>query len=254
MRDDAAIFSGHLMASFAPLTVAGLMTPLRDTTLGVVIVLFALTVVIAAAAALGGPRAGAVGTLCAGLSTNFLYVAPYLDLKYRPRGDLWPVAFIIVAGLAITAASWLGWKRKEASHMEATPPAAPPSRHIERVARLVEQGADVRDLISAVQAELTTLLIARSCRFEATERPHLPLRLERDGSVTGRDRDPLLPGEEIEIPVSLGGQQVGRFVIEPTPEVIVPLAPRIVAVVLTDHLAAAISHRRTTSPNPPPKP
>jgi K+-sensing histidine kinase KdpD len=238
------------MASFAPLTLAGLMTPLRDTTLGVVVVLFALTVVVATAAALGGPLAGAVGTLGAGLSTNFLYVSPYLDLKYRPRGDLWPVAFIVVAGLAITAASWIGWKRKAAVLEDPVPTAAPPSRHIERVARLAEQGADVRDLISAVQAELTTLLIARSCRYEAEDEsnlgPALLLRLERDGTVTGRGLDPLLPSEELEIPVRLGGQHLGRFVIQPTTEVIVPLAPRIVAAVLTDHLAAAIVRRHPT--------
>jgi K+-sensing histidine kinase KdpD len=250
VRDDAAIFAGHLMASFAPLTVAGLMTPLRDTALGVVVVLFALTAVVATAAALGGPVAGAVGTLCAGLSTDFLYVSPYLDLKYRPRGDLWPVVFIVVAGLAITAASWIGWKRKAAAQDEPAPPAVTPSRHIERVARLAEQGADIRDLISAVQAELTTLLIASSCRYEAEDESNLepasPLRLERDGTVTGRGLDPLLPGEELEIPVRLGGQRLGRFVVQPTPEVIIPLAPRIVAGVLTDHLAAAIARRHPT--------
>jgi hypothetical protein len=103
-----------------------------------------------------------------------------------------------------------------------------------------------------VQAELTTLLIARGCRFEpddeAALRPAIPRRLERDGSVTGRGLDPLLPGEELEIPVCLGGKRLGRFVVEPTPEVIVPLAPRVVAIVLTDHLAAAMSHRRVVAP------
>ena len=249
MHDDAAIFGGHLVAALGPLTVAGVMTPLRGIAPGIELVLFALILVVAGATALGGPMAGLIGTLCAGLSTDFLYVRPYLDLKYRPGADLWPVAFIVLAGLAIVAVSWRGWRQRSgAAAVPAAEPDASPSRHIDRIVHLVGHGTDVRDLISAVQAELTSLLLARSCRFEPDDRTPVGLRLERNGSVTGRGLDPVLPDVELEIAVQLGDQRVGRFVVEPTPDVIVPLAPRLVALMLTDHLAAAIARRHPTVP------
>ena len=249
MHDDAAIFGGHLVAALGPLTVAGLMTPLRDVAPGIELVLFALILVVAGATALGGPMAGLIGTLCAGLSTDFLYVQPYLDLKYRPDAELWPVAFIVLAGLAIVAVSWRGWRQRSgAATVPAAEPDVSPSRHIDRIVQLIGQETDVRDLISAVQAELTSLLLARSCRFEPDDRTGAGVRLERNGSITGRGFDLVFPDNEVEIPVRLGGQEFGRFTIDPTPDTIVPLDARIVAVVLTDHLAAAIARRPTVPP------
>jgi hypothetical protein len=259
VQDDAAIFGGHLVAALGPLTIAALMTPVRDLPSGIVMVLFALTLVVAGATSLGGPAAGLIATVCAGLSTDFLYVRPYLDLKYRPEGDLWPVAFIVLTGLAIVAASWRGWRRRSAvATVAAVDPDVSPSRHIDRIVRLIGEDTDVRDLISAVQAELTSLLLARSCRFEPDGGTPVALRMERNGTVTGHGLDPVLPPAELEIPVRLAEHQLGRFVVEPTPDVIVPLAPRLVAVMLTDHLATVIARaHRPDSPGhrptvPPP--
>ena len=129
-----------------------------------------------------------------------------------------------------------------------SPPANPPSRHIERVARLAAQGVDVRDLTSAVQAELTSLLLARSCRFDTDDDTQTQVRLERDGSVTGHGFDLVLPDTLLEIPVRLGPHEFGRFTVDPTPDAIVPLEARIVALMLSDHLAAAIARRHPTVP------
>ena len=58
-----------------------------------------------------------------------------------------------------------------------------------------------------------------------------------------------LPPTELELPVRLGRHSVGRFLVDPTPGVIVPFDHRIVAVILTDHLAAAlVSDRSAASP------
>ena len=253
VRDDAALFTGYAIAGLGPLTVAALMTPLRDHPPGTVLALFVLTLVIAGAAALAGPRAGIIATVCAGLSTDFLFVQPYLDLKYRPERELWPAAFIVVAGISIAALSVPAWRRSGIPARAAERQA--PSRHIDRVVHLIDQDADVRDLISAVQAELTTLLLARACRFEpddlAGDGPAVRARLERNGSVSGRGSDPVLPSGELELPVQRGTQRVGHFVIEPTPDTVVPIDRRIVAVVLTDHLAAAIARRHPTVPPRP---
>ena len=109
----------------------------------------------------------------------------------------------------------------------------------------------MRDVIAAVQAELTGLLVARSCRFD----PGTPVAVVRASSGTGRSQASA-PSSSSRRPnwssrCRLGRHSVGRFLVDPTPEVIVPFDHRIVAVILTDHLAAALaSDKSAASPRP----
>ena len=122
------------------------------------------------------------------------------------------------------------------------------SRHIERIVHLIEQGVDSNDLISAVQAELTGLLSAHGCRFEAGEPTSVLLRIERNGTVAGSPAFPPSPAEDLELPVSRGDRYVGRFVLSPTVGASVPPENWIVAVILTDHLAAAVISHKPAAP------
>ncbi len=228
-----ALAAGFALAGFGTLGTAVLLTPLRDHPLGSGFAVAASIVVIATSAALAGPAAGAIATIAAVLSFDFFLVPPSLDLKVGRAEDRWPVAALLIVGVGIV----VGMRRRAVSETSApSPNGQGPSRHVDRVTRLIEQRADPRDLVLAVGAELTALLAARRCRFE-------PGESHRRAAATGalrpggrRGRRVGLPPVEVELPVHAGTHRLGCFVIEPTPEAIVPIAHRITAVILAGHL------------------
>lgn len=248
VRDDLALALGFVVAGFGPLTVATVLSPLRAQPQSTTIVVVVLIFVIATAAVLAGPSAGAVATIMAALSFDFLFIRPYLVLKVDSNDEPWPVVLLLAIGLGIVALARRRRPQSTGTTAPATGPQPNQSRHIQRVVHLIEQGADPHDLISAVQAELTGLLLARSCRFETGEATCPRLRIERNGAVSGRDAALPFPPEDLELPVCRGSHIVGRFVLTPTTGVSVPLEHRIVAVILTDHLAAAVASHQASPP------
>ena len=99
-----------------------------------------------------------------------------------------------------------------------------------------------------MQAELTGLLLAHSCRYEAGEPTSVLPRIERNGTVAGSPALLPLQAEDLELPVSRGDRYVGRFVLSPTVGASVPQENWIVAVILTDHLAAAVISHKPAAP------
>jgi K+-sensing histidine kinase KdpD len=248
VRDDLGLAVGYITAGLGPLAAVAVLSVLREQPLSTGIVVLVLVSIIVAAAVLAGPVAGLTATLTAALSFDFLFIPPYRVLKVGATNEFWPVILLLVFGVAIVSVVRRSWRTHCGSTATPTPALPNSSRHVQRVALLVDQGADVRDLVAAVQAELTGLLLVRSCRFDAGHDASARPRLERDGTVSGcTAEDDILPGE-LEIPVRIGRHRVGRFVVEPNPGVEVPLEHRIVAVIMTDHLAAAIANRKPTAP------
>ena len=248
MRKEFALAVGYVTAGLGPLAAMSVLSTLREQPLSTGVVVLVLIAVIAAAAVLAGPRAGAAATLSAALSFDFLFIAPYRELKLGSLEELWPVALLIAFGVWIVSVVRRTWRYDADNPVSPSVPRPNSSRHVQRVALLIEQGADPRDLIAAVQAELTGLLLVRSCRFDLGHDVGSRPRIERDGTVSGRRAELVLPPTELEIPVCVGRHRVGRFVVEPTPGVVVPMDHRIVAVILTDHLAAALATGKPTAP------
>jgi K+-sensing histidine kinase KdpD len=250
VRDDLALVLGFVIAGVGPLVVATVLSPLREQPQSASIVVVVLVFVIATATVLAGPGAGAFATVTAALSFDFLFIRPYLVLKVDSNDELWPVVLLLAVGLGIVAVAGRRWPQSTGTTAPPTRPRPNQSQHIARVVHLIEQGNDPRDLISAVQAELTGLLLARSCRFEPGEAASPLPRMERNGTVAGRDAARPFPHEDVELPVRRGSHNVGRFVLTPTPGVSIPLEHRIIAVILTDHLAAAIASHAPSAPKP----
>jgi K+-sensing histidine kinase KdpD len=248
VRQDRALAAGYVTAAAGPLAAVSLLSVFREQPLSIPAVVLLLVVVIVIAATLAGPVAGLTATLTAALSFDFLFVTPYRVLKLGPIEKVWPVALLLATGVSIGFAVQQRWPYRDGAVGSGSQRASSPSLHVHRVALLIEQGADGRDVIAAVQAELTGLLVARSCRFDAGQDPTRRPRLERDGTVSGYGAEPVLPATELELPVQRGRHRVGSFVIDPTPGVIVPFDHRIVAVILTDHLAAALAARKPAPP------
>ena len=121
------------------------------------------------------------------------------------------------------------------------------SSRIERIARLADQGTDPRDLISALQAELTGLLFARHCEFDEAQSSGTLPRIDRGGGMIDGTTTLHHPPPTLELPVGPASRRVGRFVITTTAGMSIPVEHRIVAVILADHLAAAL----TTWPSHP---
>jgi hypothetical protein len=248
---DRAFAIGYTTAAVGPLAAVSLLKFMREQPLSVPLVVLVLLGIIVVSAVLAGPIAGFTASLIAALSFDFLFVTPYRVLKLSPIDELWPAVLLLVAGVSVVWVIHGRWQYS-GSFRGAVPRRGPnPSLHVQRVALLIERRADVRDVIAAVQAELTGLLVARSCRFDSGHTSGGRPRIERDGSISGIGAELELPPTELELPVRLGRHSVGRFLVDPTPGVIVPFHHRIVAVILTDHLAAAlVSDKSAASPRP----
>ena len=245
VREDVGLGFGFALAGFGTLGLTVVLTPIRDHSLGATVAVAALVLVMATSAVLAGPAAGAMATLTAVLSFDFFFVPPYLDLKVGRAADRWPVAALLIVGVVIVSAS----RRRDASVAAAPSRDVPsPSTHVDRVTRLIEQRADPRDLVLAVEAELTALLAARRCWFEQGAATAARPRLDRSGSVIGGGAEPALPAVEVELPVQAGTQRIGCFVIEPTPDAIIPITHRITALILADHLGRALGARKSSTP------
>jgi Domain of unknown function (DUF4118) len=248
VSDDFELAVGWGVAALGPFTVVTMLTPFREQVHAATFVVVVLIALIGAAAMLAGPMAATVATIMAVLSFDFFFLHPYLVLKVDAEDGMWPVVVLSLAGLCAVAVARQRSRRSTRASKPSTRPGPNRSRHIERIVHLIEQGVDSNDLISAVQAELTGLLLARSCRFEPGEPTSVVLRIERNGSVAGSPAFPPSQAEDLELPVSRGDRYVGRFVLTPTVGASVPAENWIVAVILTDHLAAAVISRKPAAP------
>ena len=248
VSDDVEVAAGWGVATFGPFTVAAVLTPFREAVHAATFVVAVLIVLIGAAATLAGPTAATFATIMAVLSFDFFFLHPYLVLKVDAEEGMWPVIVLCLAGLCAVAVARQRSRPSRRALNPSTGPGPNQSRHIERIVRLVEQRVDSTDLVFAVQAELTGLLLAHSCRYEAGEPTSVLRRIERNGTVAGSPA--LLPSqaEDLELPVSRGDRYVGRFVLSPTVGAFVPQENWIVAVILTDHLAAAVSNHKPAAP------
>ncbi len=248
VSDDVELAVGWGVAAFGPFTVVAVLTPFRQQMHAAAFVVAVLIVLIGAAATLAGPTAATFATIMAVLSFDFFFLHPYLVLKVDAEDSMWPVVVLSLAGLCAVAVARQRSRRSRRASNPSTGPGPNQSRHIERIVRLVEQRVDSDDLIFAVQAELTGLLLAHSCRYEAGEPTSVLPRIERNGTVAGSPA--LLPSqaEDLELPVSRGDRYVGRFVLSPTVGASVPQENWIVAVILTDHLAAAVITHKPAAP------
>lgn len=230
---------GMVVGGIAPVFVAGLLVGVRDQVQNANVALV-LVVVVVLSAAIGGRRAGACAAVVSALSFDFFHATPYLSLSIDTADDVETTVLLLVVALVVGHIV-AGSRRAQASAEER-------SSDIWRIHRVAEQAArgdEPADVILAAQEELADLLVLRSCRFEA--QPFLPVlpRLERSGYIDTRvfqlrDDGFELPLEGVELPVFGRGQQLGRFVLEPTPGVGVSLERRVVAVAVADQVGAAL--------------
>ena len=234
-----------VLGGIVPIVVAALLVGVRDIVQNANVALV-LVVVVVVAAAVGGRWAGVCAAVVSSLSFNFFHTTPYLRLTIDTADDVETTVLLLVVGLLVgnvTAGSWRARASAETSSSDIW--------RIHRVAERAARGEEAADVILAAQDELADLLGLRSCRFEAQPFLGVLPKLERGGYIETRlfqfrDGGFELPAEGVELPVYGRGQQLGRFVLEPTPGVGASLEQRVVAVAVADQVGAALAAPWTT--------
>lgn len=239
--------AGFAIAGLLPILVACALVTVRDE-LNRANLALVFVVIVVFAAMVGGRAAGAMAAIVSAVSFDFFLTRPYLSLHIDSADDLETMLFLLVIGLLV--GELVTRARRDRGKVAR---GADEIARIHRVAELAAGGAEIDDVVLAVEAELTGLLDLIDCRFDATapggsgSDQAMP-QLERNGLVTGAGRtrrfvgrEFALPAEGVELPVLGRGRQVGRFLLIPNPRAGASLEERVVAVALTDQLGAAIA-------------
>ena len=228
------------LGGLAPIVIALVLVGVRAHIQNANVALI-LVVVVVTAASIGGRAAGATSAVVAAASFDFFHTQPYLRLRIDSADDVETTLLLLAVGLLVGHIT-AGAMRARASAAESSLEI----RRIHRVAERAARGEDAAHVLEAAQGELIELLTLQSCRFEAQPILLALPRMERSGQLDTkvwrfRDGGFELPEEGVELPVYGRGQQLGRFVLEPTAGVGVTLEQRVVAVAIADQVGAALA-------------
>lgn len=233
----------YAVGGLLPIAIAAAMVGLRSEVAATNAALV-LVFVVVGTAAFGGRGPAALSAVIAAVSYEFFFTKPYNSLRIDSADDVETTLILLAIGLAVG---------QLAVHARHTRHVASRGRDelasMRRVAERVSAGANERELIDLVVAEVTVLLSLVGCRFEIEATgPVLPV-LERSGRIetphrrVGPDGELALPPLGVRLPVVGDGHQVGSLVLDPDPNLGVTVEARLVAVALADQLGAAIAHQ-----------
>jgi hypothetical protein len=239
-RADRALW-GAVLGALTATAVAMILVGVRGEIANANVAL-ALVLPIVAAAAIGGWPAGTVTAIAAAISFDYFHTRPYYSLKIRSADDIETTLLLLVLGLAIgQLASWaMESRRNRKRHI------AQLSR-LAHIARLASRGETADDVASGIASELVSELKLRDCWFE--RRPFLAglPRIQPNGTVEQRlfrlaRHGFELPRDGVEIPVTVRGDLVGRFVLLPNPGIGTATEERLLALVLAGQLSLLLDH------------
>jgi K+-sensing histidine kinase KdpD len=230
-----------VLAVGAPLVAALVLVPFRDHLARTNSALL-LVVVVVGVAALGNRLAGCLAAVSAGLWFDLFLTRPYQSLKIDDRDDLETTLLLVVVGVLVSElAVWghrqqLGFSRSQgyldgiAQALEAVAPDASPAVVVERV-----------------RCQLLQILDLVGCRYDPGPSPEtVHPRLRPDGEVEVDEAScdiahfGLPTNTDIELPVGLLGDGVGRFWLKAGPRSRPGLPERLVAVALAERAASAL--------------
>ena len=228
-----------LAAVLAPLATAAVLVPFRTSVANTDAALI-LVVVVVAVAANGHRPAGLLAAASAAVWFDFFLTRPYEHFTITSRDDIETTVLLLLVGAAVTELAVRGRRQRRIAVTDETYLAA-----IREITDLVASRQPARTVVDRVTVRLVELLGLRGCRFERFSFGGLP-RLEPSGRLRIGDRhwdlDQYgLPNLSIELLASSGGATNGRFVLEPRPGTLPPLAARQVAVILATEASASLA-------------
>lgn len=232
---------GLVVAALGPILVAAILVPFREAMNSANVALVLVLVVVAAAIA-GGRGAGVLAAVVSTLSFDFFFTRPYLSLRINSTDDLETALLLLAIGLLVGQVVVWGQRNRTA-----VGEVRGELDRIRRVSDAVATGAIDVALVDAVAEELSNLLHLRSCTWEPvgveSGRPELVV-IAHNGSMPGArlvhtGRNFVLPEKGAALNVNWGDRRLGRFILEPDPNVGVSMEQRAAAVVITELFAAA---------------
>ena len=228
-----------IAALVAPLGIAAVLVPFRGSLPNTDAALV-LVAVIVAVAANGHRAAGVLAAVSSAVWFDFFLTRPYERFTITHRGDVETTLLLLVVGTAVTELAVQGRRQRRIAVIDAAYLAA-----IGETTDLVASGAAPRAVIDRVSVQLTALLGLRGCRFERSSFGGLP-RLEQDGRLHIDDGywdldEYGMPRLGVEMLASARGGTYGRFVLDPVPGSLAPLAARQVAVILVNQVGSALA-------------
>ena len=235
---------GAFIGVVGSMLAAGLLSSAPSLTTNANVAL-TLMIIVVVAAAVGGRGAGALSAVVAALSYDFFQTEPYHSLRISSRNDIETAVLLLVAGVIVGQIA----ARAQVNRVALKSGRSELGR-LYRLAELMARGAPAAEVTNAASVELAQLLTLRSCRFELPPYAEAFERLEHSG-VVSRTRGLVtqsrlgrhgleLPAQGAELLVLHQGDEVGRFVLVPTPGEGASLEQRVVAVALADQVGAAL--------------
>jgi len=233
-----------VVAVLGPVLFAALLTTLRSllTSSNAALV---LVLVVGAVAATGYRSAGVLAALVGAASFDFFLAPPYYQFAIFAKDDVTTAVLLIVIGLAVTElALWGRRQQNRAGAREGYLAGLVSTARLAASAELPQSG-----LVELVAGQITEVLQLDACRFDPapTSRRDRP-RLLPDGTITWRgnpvdvQHDGLPTLDEIELPVSARGAELGRFLLTSTSAIRHPdLEQRQVAVTLAEQVGTALA-------------
>jgi K+-sensing histidine kinase KdpD len=232
----------NLFGLLAPLAVAGLLVPARESLVGTAAALI-LVALIAAIAILGTRVAGLLASASSALWFDFFLTRPYERLAISHRADLETAISLLVVGVIVTELAARSRHHRQVAVEEADFVAV-----IHKLGEMIALGEPSVRVVDTASAELMELLDLHGCEYvTGIPAPHRTTVMSDGQVIHGGLQWGVstmgLPGRDLDLPVQFGGRTFGRFVLVPTPGHPVPLERMIVAVSIASQTGASLATR-----------
>ncbi|TQJ51230.1 DUF4118 domain-containing protein [Phycicoccus sp. SLBN-51] len=244
-----------LAAAVLPLVAAWVLSLFRSdlTAATDVLVLVAFVVLFSAT---GIRAAGLVASLSAAAWFDFFLTEPFGSFAIDKPNDLEAAVLLLVIGGVVTETALWGLRQEAALSRQ--------TGYVDGVLATAEAVSTRRQspeqLTTAVAGRIREVLGLDSCTFEAGGSPDASAAtLHHDGTLTYDDttvdarRDGLPVDSAVVLPVTIGGELRGRFLLTATSHVARPTPEQCrVAVLLADQVAGALPASGSAAPDHPP--
>lgn len=225
------------LAVILPVATASLLVPLREAIhTSTATLILVLPVVLVALIAGAGP--GAVAAASSALAFDILLTRPYYSFTIEAATDVESALVLGVIALVVSSivSRELAARSRSSSRRDEL-------TAIEETARALADGDEDR-LVEIVTATLRELLGLRSCDWSPGFHGTIHAVLQRDASIVGDRSSPGLPDGFLEVPVTYGGDELGRLVLRADSDAPVSVEERAVVLAIADLFAVGVAGRR----------
>ena len=232
---------GVVVAVAAPIVVCLAMVPVREdidrSTAALVLVLPVVLV-----AVIGGPAAATVAAVVSSLAFDVLLTRPYYRIEIHTAEDIEATLILLVVGVGVAQLV----ARETRSRVRSTARGDQLDALVAMVAAASRRRPE-SELADRAAASLAQLLDLRHCHWSSGYHGEAHPVLTRSGEIarewsSNPDRAPL-PATGVELPVTGGGRELGRFVLVPASAAPVSREERLVAVAIADAFGLALAGR-----------